>query len=110
MTEPKAPSGKVIRVRAHSFFRKTNATNEWVVAAYHNPASITWKWALYFGLFRGDERRFWPLFMPGYRTAEGRPVGQERWAVRVPFIGILRYCTQDEMPISRLRNTEGAAS
>lgn len=72
-------------------FSRTNVKGSWIVASWHSPHSMTWRWLLSFSLFRGDEGRAWPIWMP-HRTNIGL-----QWNVRVPFIGLLAFHQQRPM-------------
>ena len=72
-----------------NFFSKTSSPTTWAVASYHDPASLTWSWCLYFSLFGDGEARVWPIWMSD--------CGTSRWKIRIPFIGFLRWSTQRKM-------------
>lgn len=74
-----------------ALFKRTNSKGNWNLASYHSPHSLTWSWILSFSLYRGDEAKVWPIWMP-HRTNVGF-----QWAVRFPFIGILRMHRQRPM-------------
>lgn len=75
-----------------SFFRRTNSPGHWNIAAYHSPHSLTWQWVLSFALFRADEWRVWPIWMP-----ERQHEGLFQWTARIPFVGFLRWHRQKPM-------------
>ncbi len=74
-----------------SLFRRTSAPWCYNIVAYHNPRSITWSWVLSFSFFRAEERRVWPLFWR-------HQIGQERWGFRIPWLGMVKWLTQEPMP------------
>jgi hypothetical protein len=74
-----------------AFFRKTSGPRLWNIASYHSPHSLTWRWILSFGLFRGDERRIWPIVM-----ADRHNTGMHI-LVRIPWVGMFTFSTQRPM-------------
>lgn len=80
-----------MKMNGLALFRRTNERRSWNLASYHDPASITWSWVLSFSLLKPGEHRVWPIFSPW------PGVGQTRWSLRVPFVGILRWLTQEKM-------------
>lgn len=75
-----------------ALFRRTNQRGLWNLASYHDPKSITWSWILAFALFRGDERRVWPLWFSHPLSA------QMKWGFRIPFMGMITWSVQEKMP------------
>ena len=79
-----------------TFFKKT-FQGWWVVAAYHHPDSITWRWSLSFdGRY---PKKGWPKIGPGfYMGKEWRaPNGNFSAWLRIPFIGSFSFNTQDHL-------------
>lgn len=74
-----------------AFFTKVSGPRCWNIISFHSPHSLTWSWILSFSLFRGDERRAWPLFGT-WRTNNGR-----QWTFRVPWIGLFHWHRQQPM-------------
>ena len=72
-------------------FSRTSAKGSWNIASWHSPHSITWRWLIGFSLFRADEGRVWPIWMP-HRSNIGL-----QWVIRIPFIGFLRFSQQRPM-------------
>jgi hypothetical protein len=75
-----------------ALFTPTNVKGSWNLASFHSPHSLTWRWLLAFSLFRGDEWRVWPIWMPDNRSNTGF-----RWTLRIPFVGFLRFDQQRPM-------------
>ncbi len=60
-----------------------------VLASYHNPRSITWRWALYWGKpYKGTFKFF---------TKHLYPSGYGSRTITLPFIGIFILSTQESM-------------
>lgn len=78
-------------IRGFDIFSRTNVARDWVIAAWHSPHSLTWRWFVSFSLFRGDECRVRPLWW-GYRTNTGLHGG-----FRLPWIGMVHWQTQHPM-------------
>jgi hypothetical protein len=70
---------------------RTNVKGSWNLASFHSPHSLTWRWLLAFSLFRADEGRVWPVWMP-HRSNRGLT-----WTLRIPFVGFLRFDQQRPM-------------
>jgi hypothetical protein len=70
---------------------RTNVRTSWNLASFHSPHSMTWRWLLSFSLFRADEGRWWPIWMP-YRANNGL-----QWVIRIPLVGFLRFAQQRPM-------------
>jgi hypothetical protein len=62
-----------------------------VLASWHSPHSMTWRWLLAFRRFKGDEWRAWPLWW-SYRDNNGL-----QWGARLPWWGILGFSQQRPM-------------
>lgn len=71
------------------FFQKTNTPRAWVLASFHSPHSLTWRWGL------------WLHFAPttllprvsGHRN-NGRLL---QWWAAIPFLGTLDFHQQQPM-------------
>lgn len=70
-------------------FKKTSDSRRWLLAFYHSPHSLTWRWTFSFGFY--PARRVWPIFQ-SYRTNDGL-----QWWLRIPFVGMLDFHQQRPM-------------
>ncbi len=70
-------------------FGRTNSPGLIVIASWHSPHSMTWRWVLYWSRFRAGERRAgWPLVY-----ALRNNLGLD-WTVMFPWLGRLELKTQ----------------
>lgn len=80
------------------FFERTNSPESFVLASYHHPDSITWRWSVWYSKPRRAEW-CWPKIGPGYK------MGTNYWAsngyfsgwIRLPYVGGVSLNTQPAM-------------
>lgn len=78
------------------FFKKS-FQGWWVLASYHHPDSITWRWSLSFD--GRQKKRCWPKFGPGYFMGKKyrSPNGEFSLWIQIPFVGVVSLNTQAHM-------------
>ena len=89
-------------IRGLRFFERTNMVNTFLIASYHHPRSITWRWAIY--LDRKDTSfRF--RFGPGYSMGKKyySPNGEFSLWVGLWLIGTISLNIQKHMWIDEAR-------
>ena len=72
------------------FFTRDNVGGL-VIASYHNPKSITWRWLMAWCFYRGDFPRKWGL------SIEPKPRMQGRWRLGFGPLGYLYFAAQEPM-------------
>ncbi len=80
------------------FWRPANRKGWLVLASYHHPDSITWRWSLdYYASTRPWQ--IFPLYGPSYNNGKSwrSPSGCFSGWLRIPFLGFLSLSTQSHM-------------
>lgn len=72
------------------FFTRDSA-GDWIIASYHNPKSLTWRWLL-----------AWCSYCEGFPknfglSLEPKPIFQGRWRFGFGSFGYLYFATQKPM-------------
>lgn len=75
-----------------TLFSRTMPQRRWLIASWHSPHSLTWRWFVDFYLFDRGHRRAWPL---GWKY--GRPNGNLSCGFVVPWVGAFSLQTQKPM-------------
>jgi hypothetical protein len=75
-------------IRGLTLFGRTNESNRWIIAAWHNPRSITWRWLLSFG-WAPTQRQF---NFHRFKINTGLS-----FDIHVPFVGWFAFRTQRSM-------------
>ena len=82
-----------------SFFERTNCKDWFVIASYHHPDSITWRWSLSYYLPTKKTYWRWPKIKPGYFCGQKyrSPNGNFSGGINIPLIGSFWVSTQEHM-------------
>jgi len=80
-----------MRVGGATFFVRTSSRRRWLIAAWHSPHSLTWRWLIDFTLLEGDARCAWPLFwkIPCKTSLQ--------WGIRLPWLAMVSFHSQRPM-------------
>lgn len=78
----------LIRIGGLSLFGRTNASRSWVLASYHSPHSLTWRWAVWFSVRLHRPAKLWPCWW-ACRNNYGL-----QWSVWIPGVCSLSWSQQ----------------